>query len=141
MVNGGGQRDNDIGDDIGQHDVEAAAGQLLFQRLVYKIGGYSSKAVGAKAIYLGVFGGSSHSHLVDIYPNSFLGAQHQCGNGKNAAAGTHIQYARMFNGELLQQLAAQAGGVVGAAAKGHAGVGVYSSQLGHTTSRLPRWVG
>ena len=87
-----------------------------------KIGGYSGKTVGAKAIYFGVFGGSAHGHLVDIYPNGFLGAQHQCGNGKNAAAGSHIQYACMFNGELLQQLAAQAGGVVGAAAKGHAGI-------------------
>ena len=96
-------------------DVVFAAG------FVRKIAHQHGKVLG-HAVSLGILAGGAHAHGVNIHALGFGSAQLQRSNGQNAGAGADIQHTFAAFYHAVQRFQAQAGGFVGAGAKGHAGV-------------------
>ena len=96
-------------------DVVFAAG------FVRKIAHQHGKVLG-HAVSLGILTGGAHAHGVNIHALGFGSAQLQRSNGQNAGTGADIQHTLAALYHAVQRFQAQAGGFVGAGAKGHAGV-------------------
>ena len=74
------------------------------------------------AVERGVLSRHLDRYLVNVAADDLVSAQQRRCDGQDAASAADIQH-RILRGDVFfQQLHAQAGGVVGAGAKGHAGI-------------------
>ena len=121
----GGQGDDDVRHDVGQHHLVLPRAQLVTELLVGQhIPRQHGEAVLANAVHGGVFIGHIHRFGVNVHPHGVLRPQAQGGNGQNARAAAQVQQLLTAVDVLLHQLQAQLGGGVGAGAEGEAGVQV-----------------
>ena len=125
----GGKTDDDIGDNVGNHHVIAAA-DGSFQLLVAEdIAGADGVNVLRDAVEGGIFVGDGLTLFVDIAGESAACAETKGCDGEDAAAAAEIQHGLAAMDVTLQSLEAKAGGGVAACAEGETGI----EDEGHAT--------
>ena len=117
------QGDDDVGNNVGQHQRVALLSNLSGQSgITEHVSGPNRVAVLANAVEGGVFISYIHRLGIDVHRQSMACAQHQGGNGQNAAAAAQVQNSVSGLGVGLHTLQTQLSRGVGTGAEGEPGI-------------------
>ena len=126
----GSEGNDDIRNDIGHADI-ADIGNPIQQVALLN----GNKMVYVIVLY--VFGGNLYSVRIDIDGQDMTGTEKGGTDGKDSAAGTHIDDLFSAFDNLLQQGKTHTGGFMGSAAEGHARINFNDQVIGPGIKRLP----
>ena len=116
------ERDDDVGDDVRQHHVVAAAELFGHLRVRDHVAGHGGEAVGIEAVHRGVLARDVLRLGVDVHAHGGSCAELQRGDGQNAAAAAEIEHPLAARDAVLQRAHTHLRGRVRARAEDHAGV-------------------